>query len=155
LTFESSLLALPQKSPKESSLCESIPRIVPKLASSLPHLGPAITLQVERVRICLCATPHVIWDKSRAQQASNLLHKPSARHVSRGLHCLINLKLFFAAELSLSATSLFTVFLTYFNPFHILISNFVIQPDGQAGKESTEYSYYLRGASGDWFLMEG
>jgi hypothetical protein len=34
LTFESSVLALPRKCPKESSLCESIPRIVPTLLQS-------------------------------------------------------------------------------------------------------------------------
>jgi hypothetical protein len=33
-----------------------------------------------------------------------------------GLNCLINLKLFFAAQLSLSATCFLTVFFTYFNP---------------------------------------
>jgi hypothetical protein len=60
--------------------------------------------------------PGVIWDKSGVQQASCLLNKPSARHVLMGLNCRINLKLFFAAQLSLSTTSYFSVFLTYFNP---------------------------------------
>jgi hypothetical protein len=78
--------------------------------------------------------PGVIWDKSCAQQARCLLNKPSARHVLMGLHCLINLKLFFVAQLSLSATSFFTVFRTYINPFHLLFGKCMIQTDGQAGK---------------------
>jgi hypothetical protein len=63
-----------------------------------------------------------------------MLNKPSTRHVLMGLHCPINLKLFFVAQLSLSATSFFTVFRTYINPFHLLFSKCMIQTDGQAGK---------------------
>jgi hypothetical protein len=36
--------------------------------------------------------------------------------------------------LSLSATSFFTVFRTYINPFHILFCKCMLQTDGQAGK---------------------
>jgi hypothetical protein len=63
-----------------------------------------------------------------------LLNKPSARYVLMGLHCPINLKLFFVAQLSLSSTHLFSVFCTYINPFHLLFSKCMIQTDGQAGK---------------------
>jgi hypothetical protein len=51
-----------------------------------------------------------------------------------GLHCPINLQLFFVAQLSLSATSFFSVFRTYINPVHLLFSKHLNQTDGQAGK---------------------
>jgi hypothetical protein len=86
--------------------------------------------------------PGVMWDKSRAQQASCLLNKPSTWHVLMGLHCLINLKLFFL-QLFLSATSFLPSadskavcrrlrkhFLTQ---SHTLCSNPAGQPDRQAG----------------------
>jgi hypothetical protein len=63
-----------------------------------------------------------------------LLNKPSARHVLMGLYCPINLKPFFVAQLSLSATSFFSVFRNYITPFHLLFSKCMIETDGQAGK---------------------
>jgi hypothetical protein len=72
-----------------------------------------------------------------------------------GLHCPINLKLFFVAQLSLSATSFFAVFCTYINPFHLLFSKRMIQTDGQAGRQArSEYSYYMSGAAGVRFFSE-
>jgi hypothetical protein len=38
-----------------------------------------------------------------------------------GLHCLINLKLFFPPQLSLSATSFFSVFSTYLDPIPYIV----------------------------------
>jgi hypothetical protein len=69
-----------------------------------------------------------MWDKSRAQQASCC-----ARHVLMGLHCLISLKLFFPPQLSLSATSFFSVLYTYFDPIPYFVLLLAGQPDGQAG----------------------
>jgi hypothetical protein len=78
------------------------------------------------------APPGAMQDKLRAQQASCLLNKPSARHVLMGLHCLINLKLFFHPQLSLSATSFFSCVLYLFRPNPILCV--VIPRDNQTDR---------------------
>jgi hypothetical protein len=85
--------------------------------------------------------PGVMWDKLCAQLDSCLLNKPSARHVLMGLHCLINLKLFFPSQLSLSATSFFSVFYTYFwpNPILCVVILRDNQTDRQAGLRSEPY----------------
>jgi hypothetical protein len=90
-----------------------------------------------------------MWDKLRAQQASCLLNKPSAWHVLMELHCLINLKLFFPPQLSLSAAiSFFSVFYTYFDPIPLTCTKQRLDISGNPGSDA------IRGQSSNRFVSK-